>query len=183
MAVSTRNRILRAALPLVLVGTLLGCAERSAERRYREGQTHLEAGELELAVAAFDDVTRRWPKTDAALRAAEDAQTYRALHGMERRYPSRVARATMVSTARRLDRHRARHGRYPSTLDELGRAEDAGPPRDPWGGPLRYARTKKGRGYVLVCLGADGAPGGEGFAGDILVENGAFVSSLSGAYP
>ncbi|MDH3590491.1 MAG: type II secretion system protein GspG [Planctomycetota bacterium] len=177
------NRTVRTILVVVLAVLLWGCSERAAERRYREGQKQLEAGRLDLAVEAFDEVTRRWPKTDAAILAAEDSRIYRGLQGMERQYPTRVARQTMVTVARSLDRHRSRHGRYPPTLAELKSEIAAVPPRDPWGGPLRYARKARGRGYVLVCLGADGAPGGEGFAGDILVEDGAFVSSLSGAYP
>ncbi len=38
---------------------------------------------------------------------------------------------------------------------------------DPWGRPYAYALTADRLGFTIVCLGADGRPGGEGRAADL----------------
>ena len=43
------------------------------------------------------------------------------------------------------------------------------PPEDPWGTPYIYVAS--GRSFELYSLGADGAEGGEGYAGDLRYED------------
>jgi general secretion pathway protein G len=40
-------------------------------------------------------------------------------------------------------------------------------PTDPWGRPYVYRPTPDGLSYEIMSLGADGQPGGSGFAADI----------------
>jgi general secretion pathway protein G len=85
-----------------------------------------------------------------------------------------------------LDAYRLDNGRYPSTeqgLDALWQEPTAEPrpgnwrgpylrkavPADPWTNPYVYVSPGEmnPRGYDLVSLGADGAPGGEGDDADV----------------
>jgi len=44
-------------------------------------------------------------------------------------------------------------------------------PLDPWGNPYRYRTVEKGGlRYILASYGADGRPGGSGYAADVLSE-------------
>lgn len=40
-------------------------------------------------------------------------------------------------------------------------------PNDPWGRPYQYLISTEGQYVEVLCLGADGQPGGEGFNADI----------------
>lgn len=56
--------------------------------------------------------------------------------------------------------------RLPVSLDEIAVAYDFLIPDDPWGNAYVYERVDAGD-FDVVCLGADGAAGGEGFAADM----------------
>jgi len=70
-------------------------------------------------------------------------------------------------------------GEYPAALSALIEPHDDGftylkaltliP--DPWERPYIYERKAGGRGWRLICYGADGKPGGSGEARDLLVES------------
>ena len=81
----------------------------------------------------------------------------------------------MVQSARALERYRASRGGPPDSLDALVPSYLPAAVTDPWGRPLVYERSPKG--YRLACLGSDGAPGGEGDSGDLIVVNGSFVTA------
>jgi hypothetical protein len=77
-----------------------------------------------------------------------------------------------------LMQYAADNGRYPEDLNELespgnsyprSYRRDAKLPRDPWGAPYGYV-FDDGQ-PVLLCLGADHAPGGHGRAADHRVAN------------
>lgn len=97
-----------------------------------------------------------------------------------------AARSQIEMLGAALDAYRLDNGRYPSTtqgLDALWQEPVAEPrpgnwrgpylrkavPTDPWDNPYIYASPgeQNARGYDLVSLGADGAPGGEGDDADI----------------
>ena len=167
---------------LWLLAGLAGCGADEAETLHRDAIERVEAGRLDEGLQLLETIAERFPESEMADRARDDLEMYRPLREIEKRYPARRAREEMVRVARALDRYRGRHRRYPAALADLPKAPSL-TPRDPWGGPLRYERRKRGRGYVLVCLGEDGAPGGDGTAEDILVESGTFVALLTGEYP
>lgn len=167
---------------VLLLACLAGCGANEAETMRQQAIERVEAGRLDEGLVLLESIVERFPDSDVAVLAEDDLAMYRSLREIEKRYPSRKAREEMVRVARALDRYRGRHRRYPAALADLPKGA-AAMPRDPWGGPLRYERRRRGRSYVLVCLGEDGAPGGDGTAEDILVESGAFVASLTGAYP
>jgi general secretion pathway protein G len=103
-----------------------------------------------------------------------------------------TARATTAKTqiemlGAALDAYRLDNGRYPTTEQGLAALWQApalepravnwrGPylrkavPADPWGAPYVYRAPgdQSGTGYDLVSYGADGRPGGEGEAADLL---------------
>ena len=79
-----------------------------------------------------------------------------------------------AQTARAVERYRVERRSVPESLEELVPRYLAAAPVDPWGRPLVYSAT--GNSYRLSCLGADGAPGGQGESLDLVVRNGAFVS-------
>lgn len=67
----------------------------------------------------------------------------------------------LTSIADEVEVWHAEHGSYPSAApSQLG--------TDPWGNAIRYYRVPGG-GFMLVSLGADGAPGGAGDAADLVV--------------
>lgn len=80
----------------------------------------------------------------------------------------RVARAKhdlgTLSTAIR--RFAFEYGRLPGWLDEIADRLDGGVPEDPWGNGYEY-RPIDGEAFELTSFGADGEPGGTGFAADL----------------
>ena len=76
-----------------------------------------------------------------------------------------------------LDAYRLEVDSYPDTLQGLVENDSGSPkwngpylrgdevPLDPWGNPYHY--EPKGRDFILMSYGADGAPGGEGDDADI----------------
>lgn len=90
------------------------------------------------------------------------------------------AHIQIENLATALDLYKLEVGRYPSSLEDLVREPSGvdgwnGPylkkktlPLDPWGRPFIYAYPGKEGAYDLLSLGADGSPGGEGEARDIV---------------
>jgi len=89
-----------------------------------------------------------------------------------------IAEAQMNAFETALDTYRLDMGKYPETLEELRKSEDArwnGPylpkavPMDPWGNPYVYERTSEGDApYKLMSLGTDGQLGGNDSDADIV---------------
>jgi len=93
---------------------------------------------------------------------------------MSRPDQARVVAATsdVKSIETAVNLYRLDHGKYPPSLEALtqpGRNNPGGyldrVPKDPWDNEYIYRR--EGRRVVIASLGADGAPGGEGFDADI----------------
>lgn len=69
--------------------------------------------------------------------------------------------------ARDVEAYRADVGELPSSLDGLdGVASAEQLLADPWGNPIYYLRVAGG--FWLMSWGADGEPGGEGDAADVV---------------
>ncbi|HPM64752.1 MAG TPA: type II secretion system major pseudopilin GspG [Piscinibacter sp.] len=95
---------------------------------------------------------------------------------------AKVARAQIESFGQALDQYRLDVGQYPSSEQGLLALRNApqqaarwqGPylkrdvPDDPWGRAYVYKRPGQHGEYDLVSLGADGQPGGEGEAADVV---------------
>jgi len=95
---------------------------------------------------------------------------------------AKVARAQIESFGQALDQYRLDVGQYPTTeqglislrLTPQQVARWQGPylkrdiPEDPWGHPYVYRRPGQHGEYDIVSLGADGQPGGEGEAADVV---------------
>jgi general secretion pathway protein G len=95
---------------------------------------------------------------------------------------AKVARAQIESFGQALDQYRLDVGQYPSSEQGLLALRTApqqvarwqGPylkrdvPDDPWGRAYVYKRPGQHGEYDLVSLGADGQPGGEGEAADVV---------------
>ncbi|KAF0675837.1 type II secretion system major pseudopilin GspG [Profundibacterium mesophilum] len=97
-----------------------------------------------------------------------------------------VARTDIRTIASALELYRLDNRTYPTTaqgLEALAERPTSPPeppnwvsggylqqvPLDPWGAPYAYRSPgESGGGFDLVSLGADGAPGGEGSASDII---------------
>lgn len=92
------------------------------------------------------------------------------------------AKSDIATVSGLLQQYRLDNDKYPTTEEGLNalrvRPSSAkswkGPyttkdiPMDPWGNPYVYqAPGPDGQDFLVVCYGADGAPGGEGDAADI----------------
>ncbi len=62
-------------------------------------------------------------------------------------------------------------GRTPRNWNSTGYLPTDAVPLDPWGAPYRYESREEGRYFTLQTYGADGKPGGEGIAGDLIVSH------------
>ncbi len=92
----------------------------------------------------------------------------------------KAARAQMQMIETALDTYRLDMGGYPQTLDELIKSDEAGwdgpylpkkVPYDPWGRAYSYSLLTGGNSsYIMLSLGKDGEPGGDGSAGDVVHE-------------
>jgi hypothetical protein len=69
-----------------------------------------------------------------------------------------------------LEQYRTANGAYPTTAQGLAALSGLGtvPPKDPWGNDWAYRSPGQYSDFELVCLGADGAAGGEGEDADIV---------------
>ena len=95
---------------------------------------------------------------------------------------TKVARAQIEALGQALDQYRLDVGLYPTSEQSLaalraapsGEARWSGPylkrdvPQDPWGRPYQYRAPGQHGDYDLVSLGADGQPGGDGEASDVV---------------
>jgi general secretion pathway protein G len=94
----------------------------------------------------------------------------------------KVARAQIESFGQALDQYRLDAGRYPTSEQGLLALRQApqqeprwqGPylkrdiPNDPWGRPYVYRQPGQHGEYDLMSNGADGQPGGDGEAADVV---------------
>jgi len=95
---------------------------------------------------------------------------------------AKVAKVQIEAFGQALDQYRLDNGRYPTTEQGLvalraappGAGQWRGPylkrevPADPWGRAYLYQSPGQHGDYDLQSLGADGRPGGEGEAADIV---------------
>ena len=169
--------MLRVVATAMLFVAMVAChgAERRAERLWRHALDLVAKGDTSGAIVELQRILDEYPDTDVAEKARKQIVLYRGLENAVLSYPTRRAREIMIQVARAIESFRARERRVPSTLDELVPRHLAEVPRDPWDHALVY--EPRARGYGLRCRGADGAPGGDGDAGDLVVENGEFVGA------
>ena len=90
----------------------------------------------------------------------------------------KTARAQMQMLETALDTFRLDMGDYPNNLDHLLESEESGwdgpylpkkLPSDPWGNPYLYSSPgPEGQAFLLMSLGKDGQPGGDGNAADVV---------------
>ncbi|TXH72636.1 MAG: hypothetical protein E6Q88_06060, partial [Lysobacteraceae bacterium] len=68
-----------------------------------------------------------------------------------------------------LERHKAEHGRYPTSEEGIAAlaAYGVAPAMDPWGRPYLYRSPGQINDFELLSYGADGVEGGEGEDADI----------------
>lgn len=67
--------------------------------------------------------------------------------------------------------YRLKNRSMPSSLEDLLPFLDAQEiPEDPWGNPYRYEQGGD-EGFVIICYGADGSPGGSEYGTDIRSDN------------
>lgn len=90
------------------------------------------------------------------------------LGAKEPSYPTTAdAGSQLDELARKIVDHRDGGGRLPSSLEGVERiAEDDSLLVDPWGNPVFYLRVAGG--FWLMSWGADGVPGGDGDAADVV---------------
>jgi hypothetical protein len=170
-----------ACLVILTLACVVACGvdESRARRLHEQARVAVEKDELARAVELYDRILADYPDTETARNARREAVLYRGLSQAETTYPARSARDQIVQTARALQRHRDRKRAWPDTLTRLVPDQLDRFPWDPWGRELVYEAKPRKRGYYLACYGADGVPGGQGDDADWLVEDGAFVDSLS----
>ena len=152
-----------------------GCGGDSPQKLLKQANAAVERGELDEAIRYFERVDAEYPTSDEAFTARESLPFYRDMVRVESVYPHRRTRDIMISVARELLRHRDRNGRYPDALERLVPRRLPELPADAWGLPLRYEPSADRKRYRLTSLGADDQPGGSGEAGDLVIENGAFL--------
>jgi hypothetical protein len=177
--------VLRVGLVLLLVvlaSAGLACDSRRAKKLYAEAARHVEHGDFESAVHAYDELVQKYPDTPEAGLARDEVQLYRGLVTAVDLYGARKVYDLMLSTSRALYRFESRRRSFPGALDQLSPGFLDEPPIDPWGRKLVYA-AKSRRGFVLGCYGSDGQRGGDGEARDWFIEDGRFVSRPSQALP
>ena len=90
----------------------------------------------------------------------------------------KTARAQMQMLETALDTFRLDMGDYPNNLDHLLESEESGwdgpylpkkLPSDPWGNAYLYSSPgPEGQAFLLLSLGKDGQPGGDGNAADVV---------------
>ena len=178
--VNTRTRLAKSIFFIIVLGLVLtvsscGGDERRAERLWRQAIERVEKGDTQGAVDILQKIIDTYPDASIAAKAREQIVVYRGLATAVQSYPMRRAREWMVQIARAIEAFKQAHGRAPATLGDLVPGAFANVPLDPWNRAFNYETTA--RGYRLLCLGADGSPGGDGDAADLLVVDGAFAAA------
>ncbi len=169
------GRVLHAVWVLVVCLVSVGCpASGKADTAFESAVELVDDGALHEAKDAFDQIRKKWPKTRAAQRAAEEIEWIDALLTADARAPRSFARDSVYLVARAAEQYQMQKGYYPASLASLVPRYIDADARDPWGRPVLYQRTANG--YQVICYGEDGIPGGSGDAADLFVENGALVS-------
>lgn len=165
-----------ACVVIALVVALAACggAERRADRLWRESLDKIAKGDAAGAATLLQRILDEYPDTEVASKAREKIVVYRGIASAVENYPSRRAREIMIQVARAIEAYRSAERRVPASLQELVPNRLDAVPADPWNHQLSYDVV--GTGYRLRCLGDDGAPGGEGAAADLVVQNGEFVA-------
>src|SRR5690606_19605620 len=97
--------------------------------------------------------------------------------------------AAMKFTAGIIALHREKVGRYPkdlAALRDFAREQDerieqwlALATRDAWMKSIHYLTNEQGESFSLISYGADGEPGGDAEAGDLLINDGHQVPALA----
>jgi len=84
-----------------------------------------------------------------------------------------AAKAQIKSFETALVAYKIKHKKFPDSLDGLANPPSGDSfltsktvPMDPWGNPYQY-QVESSRKYVIISLGADGAPGGTDVDADI----------------
>ncbi len=79
------------------------------------------------------------------------------------------ARLQMEQVEVELLAFKLKYGRFPTPEEGLGATGGGDLLQDPWGNALVYATPSRDgqQEYELICLGADGHPGGDGLAADL----------------
>ena len=84
-----------------------------------------------------------------------------------------AAKAQMKQFETALVSYKLKFKKFPESLEGLVNPPEGDPilnsksvPVDPWGTPYQY-QLESSRKYVIICLGADGAPGGTDVDSDI----------------
>jgi hypothetical protein len=174
--IAHRMRLVALVATLALTFVLAcGGPERNADRLWRRAMDRVQHGDTSGAITLMQTIIDTYPDTDAAAKARDQIVVYRGLAHAVESYPMRRARALMVQVGRAVEAYKHEKGHLPATLADLVPRELASIPDDPWGRPFAYVVT--GRSYRLRCDGADGAVGGTGEAGDLLVVDGHFVAA------
>ena len=89
----------------------------------------------------------------------------RYVHDDNTKQAKAIYDCTALRTAVKL--YRLKTGQLPGSLEAIADCfEDNVLPEDPWGNPYRYV-VKTGGAFDIICLGADGKPGGEGIDRDL----------------
>jgi general secretion pathway protein G len=89
-----------------------------------------------------------------------------------------AARGEIATICQALETYYSAYGRYPTNEEGLAvlcqksdKFSDpllTQTPADPWGHPYSYLQPGRGHAYEVICLGADGRPGGAGADADIV---------------
>ena len=92
-----------------------------------------------------------------------------------------AAKAELATLAEALESYYMIYGQYPTNdqgIDALTKKTEKLPeplierlPKDPWGRPYVYITPAHDRPYEVICLGADGAEGGDGADADLSSAN------------
>jgi hypothetical protein len=168
------------ATACVLLTLLLpGCSSYRAEKKLEQAARLGAEGKVVEALDLLRDIERDHPETDAARRAVEMQAIYEGLVDARLRYPVRQAVDILRDVATAIEKHRFREGRLPESLEELVPSDLTSVPNDPWGTALVFHR--RGDGYLLMSLGADGTAAGSGLSMDLKVEDGELTAAPSWA--
>lgn len=158
---------------------LISACRASGSTRLSEKATSLaHDGKYAEAIAALQKLKVDFRDSQEARGADKRILLYRGLLEADIKEKRRRAKDDMTAIARSLLQYSEAHARYPARIEEIAGGGLLSS-TDPWGREYRYTTSADGKRYRLGCLGADGAPGGEGDDHDLMVDTGNFVENLS----